>query len=218
MTIADFTRQQLAGLEIAPGRPLVICDVDDVVVYFLRAFEAMLDREGLLFDAQSFALHGNIRDKTTSRIVSAETIAGLIDDFFDRETQHLEAINGAVPALLHLSRESTVVMLTNLPHHARDKRVHNLRSHGLDFPVITNAGPKGPAIRHLAAQTTGPVVFVDDSPNFIQSARDHAPHVHLVHFLHDQRFAKIIEPFDYVSLNANSWPEMQHHIETLLIG
>ena len=216
MTIADYTRDQLAGLAIAPTRPLVICDVDDVVVYFLRAFEARLDREGLRFDAISFALHGNIKDKATNRIIEAETIATLIDDFFDSETQNLEAIDGAVAALLQLARQSTVVMLTNLPHHARDKRIQNLRNHGLEFPVITNAGPKGPAIRHLAAQTTGPVVFVDDSPNFIQSARDHAPHVHLVHFLHDQRFAKVIDPFDYVSLNSNSWLEMQAHIETLV--
>ncbi len=216
MTIADFTREQLAGLQIAPTRPLVICDVDDVVVHFLRAFEARLDREGLRFDAQSFALHGNIKDKITNRIIEAGTIATLIDDFFDSETQHLEAIAGAVQSLLYLSRDCTVVMLTNLPHHAREKRIHNLRNHGLEFPVVTNAGPKGPAIRHLAAQTTGPVVFVDDSPNFIQSARDHAPHVHLVHFLHDQRFAKVIDPFDYVSLNASTWPEMQAHIETLL--
>ncbi len=216
MTIADYTRDQLAGLEIAPTRPLVICDVDDVVVYFLRAFEARLDREGLRFDAISFALHGNNKDKATNRIIEPETIATLIDDFFVSETQHLEAIDGAVAALLQLARQSTVVMLTNLPHHARDKRIQNLRNHGLEFPVITNAGPKGPAIRHLAAQTTGPVVFVDDSPNFIQSARDYAPHVHLVHFLHDQRFAKVIDPFDYVSLNSNSWPEMQAHIETLV--
>ena len=54
-------------------------------------------------------------------------------------------------------------------------------------------------------QTREAVVFVDDSPGFIASARQHAPAVHLIHFLHDDRFARHIEPFDYVSLRTASW-------------
>jgi len=214
--ISDFTQEQLRALSIPSDRPLVICDVDEVVVHFTRRFEDYLGRSGLWLDLASLALHGNIKDRSSGTPVSLAEVAQLIDSFFVDETGTLEAIDGAVPALQSLGEDSTVVMLTNLPHHARDKRIANLLTHGLRYPVITNSGPKGPAISHLAAQTREAVVFIDDSPNFIQSARDHAPHVHLVHFLHDERYARHVEPFDYVSLMTGTWQEALPHVQKLV--
>ena len=103
-------------------------------------------------------------------------------------------------------------MLTNLPHFAKSDRTENLADLGITYPVITNSGPKGPAIKNLAARTNGPVVFVDDSPGFIQSANEHAPHVKLVHFLQDERFAKHTPHFDFVSLRTHSWDFVKPHI------
>lgn len=214
--ISDFTIEQLARLTFARHRPLVICDVDEVVVHFTRAFEAYLAARELWLDTGSFALNGNIRKKNNNDPVSAGLVAELVDDFFHQHTAELDAIDGAIAALHDLARDSSVVMLTNLPHHARDKRIDNLQKHGLDFPVVTNSGPKGPAIRHLADQTREPVVFIDDSPGFIASARQHAPEVHLIHFLHDDRFARHIEPFDFVSLRTGSWDEALPHIRQLI--
>ena len=214
--IPDFTREQLKSLQIPADRPLVICDVDEVVVHFTRGFEAYLARHGLWLDPASFALHGNIKNEATGIPVAIAEVAQLIDSFFVDETENLDAIDGAVSALQNLGNDSTVVMLTNLPHHARDKRIANLQRHGLGFPVVTNSGPKGPAISHLADQTGAPVVFIDDSPNFIQSARDHAPHVHLVHFLHDARYARHVQPFSFVSLLTGRWDEALPHVRSLL--
>lgn len=214
--ISDFTIEQLAKLSLASHRPLVICDVDEVVVHFTRALEDYLSRRELRLDTSSFALNGNIRRVGTGEPVASEAVAEMIDDFFHQHTAELDAIDGAIAALHDLARDSSVVMLTNLPHHARDKRIDNLRGHGLDFPVVTNSGPKGPAIRHLADQTRESVVFVDDSPGFIASARQHAPDVHLIHFLHDERFARHIEPFDFVSLRTASWDEALPHIKRLI--
>ena len=38
--ISEFTIEQLAKLSLAQHRPLLICDVDEVVVHFTRAFES----------------------------------------------------------------------------------------------------------------------------------------------------------------------------------
>ena len=214
--ISDFTIEQLAKLSLAQHRPLVICDVDEVVVHFTRAFEAYLAARDLWLDTSSFALNGNIRRKDTDEPVPAGLVGEMVDDFFHQHTAELDAIDGAIAALHDLARDSQVVMLTNLPHHARDKRIDNLQKHGLDFPVVTNSGPKGPAIRHLADQTRETVVFVDDSPGFIASARQHAPQVRLIHFLHDDRFARHIEPLDFVSLRTASWDEALPHIKQLI--
>lgn len=214
--IAEYTIQQLAELTVARHRPLVICDVDEVVVHFTRALEAYLGLREMRLDTSSFALNGNIRRLDTGEPMAEDLVPALIDDFFHQHTAELDAIDGAIAALHELSAHATVVMLTNLPHHARDKRIENLRRHGLDFPVVTNTGPKGPAIRHLADLTHETVVFVDDSPGFIASAWQHAPDVHLIHFLHDDRFARHIEPFDFVSLRAASWSEALPHIKRLI--
>ncbi len=107
-------------------------------------------------------------------------------------------------------------MLTNLPHAAAEDRRSNLKGHGLSFPVVTNSGPKGPAVKALAGLAQGPAVFIDDSPGFLASAREHAPDVHLIHFLHDDRFARHIEPLDYVSLRTHSWAEVKPHASLLI--
>jgi FMN phosphatase YigB (HAD superfamily) len=214
--IPDFTREQLAALTIDAKAPLVICDVDEVVVHFTRAFESYIAGENLYLDAASFALNGNIRIQGTNQSLPVPQVMELIDTFFVERTEHLDPIEGAVDALMGFSDQATVVMLTNLPHHAREKRIRNLWNLGLPFPCITNSGPKGPAIKHLASQTTGPIVFIDDSPGFISSCREHADHVHMVHFLHDERFARHITPFDFVSLTATSWAQAQPHISRLL--
>ena len=214
--IADFTLEQLKALSVPAHRPLLICDVDEVVVHFTRAFEDYIGGRNYYLDTSSFALNGNIRENASGLPMADEAVGLIIDDFFVDCTAHLRPIDGAVAALHTLADQATVVMLTNLPHHARDKRLSNMRDLGVDFPVVTNSGPKGPAIRHLATQTTGPVVFVDDSPGFIASSFRDAPDVHLVHFLQDERFARHLTPYPYVSLTTGTWDVALPHIQGLL--
>lgn len=214
--IQDFTREQLDRLPRLGARPLIICDVDEVVVHFTRAFECFLAGRGLYLDTGSFALSGNIRGVDTHAPAAQERVASLIDEFFAECTEDLLAIDGAAESLLSLGAVADIVMLTNLPHHAREKRIANLRKHGLDFPCITNNGPKGPVIGRLAGGAAHPVVFIDDSPNFIASSHQHAPQVQLVHFLHDERFARHHEPFPFVSLTTGTWREALPHIRKLI--
>jgi hypothetical protein len=214
--IPDFTKQQLDQLTV-PGRlPLLICDVDEVIVHFTRALEMFLQSREMWLDTASFAINGNVRHRGSNLPVADVVVSGLIDQFFHEKTAELEPIDDAVTSLNVLSKLATVVLLTNLPHHARDKRIANMTALGITHPVITNSGPKGPAIAHLANQTQKPVVFVDDSPGFILSAREQAPHVHLVHFLQDERFARHLLPFDFASLTTGRWEEALPHIVELL--
>jgi hypothetical protein len=214
--ISDETKAQLAELQIAAHQPLLICDVDEVIVHFTRDLETYLEAQELKLHASSLALTGNIRRIVDDAPISTEAVANLIDQFFADRTLHMEPIQDAAEALHAIAQKATVIMLTNLPHFARSDRLANLASHGLEFPVITNSGPKGPAILDLASRTTKPVVFVDDSAGFIQSAYDHAPHIHLVHFLQDERFAVHTPHFDFVSLRTDAWSKALPHILELL--
>lgn len=214
--MADITREQISGLRIDPGRPLVICDVDEVVVHFTRDFEDYIAALGLWLDTSSFALNGNVRRAAGGTAIATAESAALIERFFADRTLHMQPIDGAVEALLRIGERAGIVMLTNLPHQAGDDRRRNLAGHGLSYPVVTNSGPKGPAIKAMAAMVEAPVVFVDDSPGFIVSAYQHAPEVHLVHFLQDERFARHVESFDFVSLTTHSWGEARPHVLDLV--
>jgi hypothetical protein len=211
--IHDITAEQISRLEIVPHRPLVICDVDEVIVHFTREFEEFLDARGMALDfdthVHGFALS---KYKHNHQPLSRDETFKNVDQFFAERTLGMKTIDGAVDGLKNIARHAEVVMLTNLPHHAGDDRRKNLESHGLNFPVVTNSGPKGPAIHRIASQVLAPVVFIDDSPGFITSAFEYAPDIHLIHFVHDERFLRISKPLDFVSLSTDNWIDLHLHV------
>ena len=154
--ISESTQGQLATLNFT-DRPLVICDVDEVIVHFTRDLEDYIGLHGLWLDTSSFALNGNIRHRESNTPAPEAQVAELIGSFFDERTRHMQEIDGAVSSLLRIGEKADVVLLTNLPHTAGDHRRENLKSHGLPYPVVTNSGPKGPAIRNLCDRGGKPV-------------------------------------------------------------
>jgi hypothetical protein len=216
--ISELTLAQIANLQLRSNYPLVICDVDEVVVHFTRDFEDFLGGHGLWLDTSISLFSSNIRNQKTRILLSPEEIEKTVVQFFAERTLDMQTIEGAVEALHSIGKSADVIMLTNLPHEAGDDRRANLAGHGLNFPVVTNSGPKGPAIQKIASQVSAPVVFIDDSPGFITSAFHHAPDVHLIHFLHDERYARLVAPLDFVSLRTDTWEEMHPHVLKLIAG
>jgi hypothetical protein len=214
--IHETTLAQIANLQLSPKRPLVICDVDEVVVHFTRDFEDFLSGRGLWLDTSIMLFSGNIRNQKTLALLSPDEIEKVVVQFFAERTLDMQTIEGAVEALHSIEKSADVIMLTNLPHEAGDDRRANLAGHGLNFPVVTNSGPKGPAIQKIASQVSAPVVFIDDSPGFITSAFHHAPDVHLIHFLQDERYARLVAPLDFVSLRTDTWQETHPHVLKLI--
>jgi FMN phosphatase YigB (HAD superfamily) len=207
---------EIAALALDGARPLVICDVDEVVVHFTQAFEAYLAKQGHYLDAASLALDGNIRRLDNGVPAPRQVVGKLVESFFVAHTRELKPIDGAVEALIEIGGQAQIVMLSNLPATSAEDRRANLRGLGLSYPLVVNSGPKGPAVKALAGRVEAPAVFIDDSPHFIASAREHAPHVHLVHFMHDQRFARFAAPFDYVSLRTDRWSQARPHVLELI--
>jgi len=213
--ISESTATQIGRLLLGK-RPLVICDVDEVVVHFTRELEIYLAHRELKLHTTSFALSGNIVSLGRGEALSGSEVQELIESFFMDCAHDMKPIDGAVEALQHIGEMADVVLLTNLPASATDARRRNMADLGLAFPVVTNTGPKGPAVKSLAGQASGQVVFIDDSPHFISSAYEHAPEVHLIHFLQDERFSQHAELLDFVSLRTGSWAEAKPHVMGLI--
>ncbi|WP_310619503.1 hypothetical protein [Flexibacterium corallicola] len=199
-------------------RPLLICDVDEVLLQFIPQIEAFANEQDIGFKEHVYAFEGNLIELSTGADVSRDRIRRLIDDFFKAHVESQEPVTHAVEQLERLSQNYQIVILTNLPGlENHPKRTRLLQSYGINYPMVFNHGPKGPAVAALCAnrshQTT---VFVDDSPLNMTSVNKHAPHVHLIHFIADSRFFEGSITLSQTTLKSNCWLEAGDFIHGLL--
>lgn len=209
------SRARIESLKLS-HRPLVICDVDEVVLQFVAAFERHLVGRGFWLDARSFALFGNIRRRADGAEVDDAEVGELLRAFFAAETGRMDLVPGALDALGALSEIAQIVLLTNIPAAYLKARLDNLKAHGVPFPVIANEGPKGPAVARLCESVAAPVFFLDDSPSNIRSVVREAPHAHVIHFMSDARYLRLAEPMPGVRLKTGHWSEAQSFIEATI--
>ncbi|HEX7110084.1 MAG TPA: hypothetical protein VF224_12675, partial [Aestuariivirga sp.] len=92
--ISEPTLAQIANLQLRPTRPLVICDVDEVVVHFTRDFEDFLGGLGLWLDTSISLFSSNIRTQKTRILLSPEEIEKTVVQFFTERTLDMQTIEG----------------------------------------------------------------------------------------------------------------------------
>lgn len=200
---------------ILSDKPLIICDVDEVVLHFVQALEDYLAGKDLRLLARSYALSGNIVDRQDVPVSGAD-VGALIKDFHARHMHLQSEVDHAAATLLALSRTAQIVMLTNIADHLHAQRQAQLVAIGVPYPVITHSGPKGETVRMLAARTGQPSFFIDDSALNLSSAAEHAPDVHLIQMIADPRYLALSPEVDGLALKTGSWREIGPFIDTLL--
>ena len=205
--------EQIDSVALQASRPLIICDADGVLVEFMSAFESYMDAHGCYFDWTSFRLVGNVRRHVDDEAIESEEVRALLDGFYAEKTEELEPLPGAATALNALSNRAQIVVLSNIPAFAREARARCLRGHDMDFPVITNAGGKGPAVQRLSYQINAPVVFIDDIPRNHTSVAQTAEHVTRIYFASDRRLAKLFGPSEDSHYRAENWSQAQEIID-----
>lgn len=206
---------QIAATEIHRG-PLVICDVDEVVLHFIEPLEAYFERKGFELVAPVFRLNGNIRSRTTGELAEAEQVRALIYGFFEEDTEIQRPVANAAKILKALAGHAQIVMLTNMPGRFREARLKTLGRHDIPYPVLTNTGPKGPAVARLAELSGGPVFFLDDSEANVTSVREAVPQAHVIRFIADTRFFALVEPLEGIHHLSNCWLDTHRYIAAAL--
>ena len=165
------------------NRPLIISDCDEVLLHMIVPFGQWLDET----QDVSFKLIGNdfssaIRRKDNGEAVPPEEIWRLLGAFFDGEMHRQTPILGAVEAINTLKAHADVVILTNLTDRHNEPRRKQLLAHGIDVPVFTNQGPKGPALQAIMEQyRPSKAVFIDDLAQHHGSAKDIVPEIDRLH-------------------------------------
>ncbi len=203
--------------DLKPKRPLLIVDADEVLLKFVEHLEHYFTGEGYTLRLTSFQLSGNIYNSQTNKPASPKEVKKLIGGFFDACVDTVPAVPGAADALANLSSRYQVAILTNVPHHCRDRREAALKELGFTYPVISNAGEKGPAMHQLHTAAAAQGIFVDDLPPQHASVAKHAPDVHRVHFIADQRLAALIGKADHAHVRIDKWQELEDHLTGLTL-
>jgi hypothetical protein len=209
------TARQIAELA-SDTRPLLVLDVDDVLLDFIRPFPRYLEAMGYELKLDSFRLNGNIIELATGVPAEAERVAALIDAFFTAQKDWQTLTEGAADALAAFAGRVEIVLLTAMPHRHRDARRLHLDELGLDYPLLTTEMAKGPAIRALRGGSGRPVAFVDDQPRNLVSARDSVADAHLFHLMADNSLRALIPPPPADIVIVDDWREAQPRIAAAL--
>jgi len=208
----------LQACAVAPDAPLVIVDVDEVLAQFMRGFGAFVGRHGFELRVDRFALFQNIYRPGETQHVDMIAGKALFDDFFRDGGDDLAPAEGAADALATLSTRAGIVILTNAPEHGRQTRARWLKTHGFDYPLVINSGPKGPPAAELAGRTTGPSVFIDDLLLQLESVAASAPGVTRFQMVSDERLRPLAPSAPDRHARIDLWPDLQAAIEGRLFA
>lgn len=215
MSIDPETLRQIEELS-QDDRPLLVLDVDDVLLDFIKPFPQYLRSRGYHLKLGSFRLHGNVFDIESGSETAQEDVAALLDAFFDVQTNWQTLVEGAADTISDISREAEVILLTAMPHRHRATRRAHLDTLGLDYPLLTTEMEKGPAIKRLRGQHNRPVAFVDDMPKNLVSARESVNDAHLFHLMADNSLRNLLPPPpDHVTV-LHDWHEAKEHLSSAL--
>ncbi|POF29005.1 hypothetical protein [Roseibium marinum] len=207
---------QIRALPLA-HRPLIVCDVDEVILQFITHLEAYLDARDLVFLKHEYRLTGNIGGKADRTALPADDVRRHLLAFFDETSHRQDMVPGADAALRELARDWEIVLLTNLPGgHNKPQREKLLSGMGIPYPVLANSGPKGGAVAALAAGRPGPFVFIDDSPTNHSSVSASLPSATQIQFVADARFRGSLLRESHIDLVTGDWQETAAFIGGIL--
>lgn len=194
-------------------RPLIICDVDEVVLAFASGLDRYLEPHGLVLDRSSYALSGNIRHGDGSGPATAERTRDLLSAFKRDGVHALSPVPGAANVLADLATLAEIRFLTNIATETAGRRARHLAKLGMPYPVAANAGPKGRAAARLAnghrrRHPDATVFFIDDSHANHRSVAAEADGVVHVHFVADPGFRAVAPKVEGAVLVTGDWREV----------
>ncbi len=209
------TARQIEELAL-DDRPLLVLDVDDVLLEFIRPFPRFLNERGFHLTIASFRLTGNVAERETGRLAEQAEVWDLLDEFFHNQAAWQEMTEGAAEALAQLGRSAEIVMLTAMPHRHRFTRRTHLDALGLHYPLLTTEMAKGPAVARLRGKRKRPVAFVDDQPPNHVSVRQSVSDAHLFHLMADNSLREFLPPLPDDLHVVRDWREATPRIANVL--
>ena len=199
---------QLEALTIDPRSPLLVVDVDEVLVGLAGHLAEFSQSKGFSLELTGYKLDGALKRGDGSE-ASPEEFSALFTEFFETQTRHQRIYPDAADVLESIKLRAKILILTHVPPYAERDRIENLRGHGIDYPLVVNQGGKGEALAWLSARTHGSIAFIDDSPTQIASVAEHAPEVRRIHYVGDDHLRTLLDPIPEADFAPTTWREIE---------
>ena len=205
----EKTYKQIKDLDIKLNLPLVIVDADEVIVHFAKPFILYLKERGWALELNGYTLSNSIKNIKTNKILENRKSQKLVIDFIQKETHRQPITEGALKTLNNISKFSQIIILTNVPGYAYEKRLKNFKDLNISFPIIMNQGPKGLALKQLCKGMQKPIIFIDDNLSQIESAKKVVPSIYRFHFTGCDLIRKFLPKSLAATHNPKSWQEIE---------
>ena len=208
------TKKQISNLNIDPNLPLMIFDADEVLVHFAEPFAIYIKKHNHRLHLTGYRLDNAIKKADTDEVADPDTAKDLVWGFINEETKSQPAAKGASQALKKLQAYAQIIILSNVPHSVHDDRVANLKSLNMDYPLISNEGMKGPAVKEILRNHKAQSFFIDDNPYQVESVYNDNQKTVCVHF----SVCDLVKPYMPKAVGASIEPTSWEDLVAQLIG
>ena len=208
------TKKQISNLNIDPNLPLMIFDADEVLVHFAEPFATYIKKHNHRLHLTGYRLDNAIKKADTDEVADPDTAKDLVWGFINEETKSQPAAKGAPQALKKLQAYAQIIILSNVPHSVHDDRVANLKSLKMDYPLISNEGMKGPAVKEILRNHKAQSFFIDDNPYQVESVYNDNQQTVCVHF----SVCDLVKPYMPKAVGASIEPTSWEDLVAQLIG
>ena len=208
------TKKQISKLNIDPNLPLMIFDADEVLVHFAEPFATYIKKHNHRLHLTGYRLDNAIKKADTDEVADPDTAKDLVWGFINEETKSQPAAKGAPQALKKLQAYAQIIILSNVPHSVHDDRVANLKSLNMDYPLISNEGMKGPAVKEILRNHKAQSFFIDDNPYQVESVYNDNQQTVCVHF----SVCDLVKPYMPKAVGASIEPTSWEDLVAQLIG
>ena len=208
------TKKQISNLNIDPNLPLMIFDADEVLVHFAEPFATYIKKHNHRLHLTGYRLDNAIKKADTDEVADPDTAKDLVWGFINEETKSQPAAKGAPQALKKLQAYAQIIILSNVPHSVHDDRVANLKSLNMDYPLISNEGMKGGAVKEILRNHKAQSFFIDDNPYQVESVYNDNQQTVCVHF----SVCDLVKPYMPKAVGASIEPTSWQDLVSQLIG
>ena len=208
------TKKQISNLNIDPNLPLMIFDADEVLVHFAEPFATYIKKHNHRLHLTGYRLDNAIKKADTDEVADPDTAKDLVWGFINEKTKSQPAAKGAPRALKKLQAYAQIIILSNVPHSVHDDRVANLKSLNMDYPLISNEGMKGPAVKEILRNHKAQSFFIDDNPYQVESVYNDNQQTVCVHF----SVCDLVKPYMPKAVGASIEPTSWQDLVSQLIG
>lgn len=215
-TLFPFIKDQIEAQDIVPHRPLIICDVDEVLVYFAQPLAAYFAEHGYHLSFHTYSIFNNVTCQQSGKPLEKEKALFYIDQFFAEKVATCPVVEGAVDALAKLADQCQIILYSNVPLEAKNQRAEALKAQGLPYPLISGKGLKGPAVQHMLQDYQATSFFIDDLPHNIDSVKSHHSAVNCIHYVADDHLKTVVPKPQKNHHWLESWQDIHHFIQSSL--